>query len=219
MSFQADLYYSFRSPYSYLSIGRAKHIKDTYDLELDLRPVLPLAVREKGFFTRQNPLWVPYLLRDITRIAEMEDIPLAWPQPDPVITDPVTRDAVDEQPYIHRLTHLAIAAEEQGHGIDFAYEVATLIWSGKHQPWNEGPYLEEAVTRAGLSLQDLDALIETDEAGYKEKTAQNLKSLESAGHWGVPTFVFQNEPFFGQDRIAMFLWRMKQQGLQKRTLS
>lgn len=216
MSFKADLYYSFRSPYSYLSIGRAKHIKDTYDLELNLRPVLPLAVREKGFFTRQNPLWIPYLLRDITRIAEMENIPLAWPQPDPVITDPVTRDAIAEQPYIHRLTHLAIAAEEKGQGIDFAYEVATLIWAGEHQPWNEGPHLANAAARAGLNLEELDMLIREDEAGYSEKTMQNQASLEAAGHWGVPTFVFEGEPFFGQDRITMFLWRMKQKGLKKR---
>jgi 2-hydroxychromene-2-carboxylate isomerase len=25
------------------------------------------------------------------------------------------------------------------------------------------------------------------------------------GHWGVPTFVFENEPFFGQDRIDLLI--------------
>jgi len=28
--------------------------------------------------------------------------------------------------------------------------------------------------------------------------------------------VFENEPFFGQDRIDVALWRMKQRGLKKR---
>ena len=43
-----------------------------------------------------------------------------------------------------------------------------------------------------------------------------LGALEAAGHWGVPTLVFDGEPFFGQDRIAMAKWRMDQKGLQPR---
>ncbi|MGD8325294.1 MAG: DsbA family protein [Sphingomonadales bacterium] len=216
MTLNLDLFYSFRSPYSYLSIPRTKALLDEYDVDIHLRPVLPLAVRVKGFFTRQNPLWVPYLLRDIVRIAEMEQIPLAWPNPDPVVTDPVTRDALDDQPYIHRLTHLGVAAEEEGKGVAFAYEVATLIWSGKIQPWNEGPHLHEAVARAGLDLDALDKKIAADPDGYSAKVDANQKALEAAGHWGVPTFVFEGEPFFGQDRMDLLLWRMKNRGLEKR---
>jgi len=33
--------------------------------------------------------------------------------------------------------------------------------------------------------------------------AANQDALKAAGHWGVPTLVFDGEPFFGQDRIAM----------------
>lgn len=216
MTLELDLYYSFRSPYSYLSIPRTKQIMEDYDVNIHLRPVLPLAVRVKGFFTRQNPLWVPYLLRDIVRIAEMENIPLAWPNPDPVVTDPVTRDALDDQPHIHRLTHLGVAAEEEGKGILFAYEVASLIWSGKIQPWDEGDHLAQAVARAGLDLQALDEKISSDPKAYSDKVDANQKALEAAGHWGVPTFVFQGEPFFGQDRMDLLMWRMKNAGLSKR---
>jgi 2-hydroxychromene-2-carboxylate isomerase len=46
--------------------------------------------------------------------------------------------------------------------------------------------------------------------------AQNQADLESAGHWGVPTMVFEGEPFFGQDRIDLLVWRMKQHGLRER---
>jgi 2-hydroxychromene-2-carboxylate isomerase len=37
-----------------------------------------------------------------------------------------------------------------------------------------------------------------------------------SGHWGVPTFVFENEPFFGQDRIDLLIWRMQDKGLNHR---
>ena len=37
--------------------------------------------------------------------------------------------------------------------------------------------------------------------------------LRAAGHWGVPTMVFEGEPFFGQDRFDHLVWRMAQKGL------
>jgi 2-hydroxychromene-2-carboxylate isomerase len=40
--------------------------------------------------------------------------------------------------------------------------------------------------------------------------------LRAAGHWGVPTMVFEGEPFFGQDRFDMLVWRMQQRGLERR---
>jgi 2-hydroxychromene-2-carboxylate isomerase len=32
----------------------------------------------------------------------------------------------------------------------------------------------------------------------------------------VPTFVFENEPFFGQHRIDLLIWRMESSGLTRR---
>jgi 2-hydroxychromene-2-carboxylate isomerase len=32
----------------------------------------------------------------------------------------------------------------------------------------------------------------------------------------VPTFVFEGEPFFGQDRIDLLIWRMESKGLTPR---
>jgi hypothetical protein len=33
----------------------------------------------------------------------------------------------------------------------------------------------------------------------------------------VPTFVFENEPFIGQDRIELLIWRMQSKGLTRRS--
>jgi 2-hydroxychromene-2-carboxylate isomerase len=32
----------------------------------------------------------------------------------------------------------------------------------------------------------------------------------------VPTFVFENEPFFGEDRIDLLIWRLESRGLTRR---
>jgi hypothetical protein len=51
---------------------------------------------------------------------------------------------------------------------------------------------------------------------YEAIIAGNEKDHAASGHWGVPTFVFENEPFFGQDRIDLLIWRMQSKGLTRR---
>ncbi len=216
MSLSFDLFWSFRSPYSYLATGRLVQIANDHDVEIRLRPVLPLAVRVPGFFDRVNPLWPPYLLRDTMRVAQYYGIDYGWPHPDPIVQDYATRQVAAEQPYIHRLTRLGIAATRRDRGLPFIDEVSKIIWNGKVQGWHEGSHLADATARAGLDLAELDAAISADPTGHDEVVAKNQRDLEAAGHWGVPTMVFEGEPFFGQDRIDLLLWRLKQHGLRER---
>ena len=46
----------------------------------------------------------------------------------------------------------------------------------------------------------------------------NETKQRKTGHWGVPLFSFNNEAFFGQDRLNVLLWRLKQNGLEERKL-
>ena len=48
------------------------------------------------------------------------------------------------------------------------------------------------------------------------EVAANQAALEAAGHWGVPTLVFNGEPFFGQDRIDLAIAKMQSAGLETR---
>ena len=79
MTLAIDVFWSFRSPYSYLATPRLVQLHGEYDLDVRVRPVLPIAVRIPGFFDTVNPLWPPYLMRDTWRIAEYEGIPYGWP--------------------------------------------------------------------------------------------------------------------------------------------
>jgi 2-hydroxychromene-2-carboxylate isomerase len=211
-----DLFWSFRSPYSYLATPRLGEMAQEYDLDVKVRPVYPLAVRSGEFFSQVNPLWVGYLMRDTMRLGQMLGLPYRWPRPDPVKVDPVTRAGVAEQPYIHRLTRLGCAAAEAGCGLPFLKEVSHTIWSGTVDGWNEGDHLAQASARAGLDLAALDAKIEADPEKYEAIIQANQAAHQAAGHWGVPTMAFEGEPFFGQDRLDVLLWRLKQRGLQRR---
>ena len=216
MSLSFELYWSFRSPYSYLATGRIVELVRDHDVECDVRPVYPIAIRTPEFFEKVNPLWPPYLMRDTIRIAQMNGIPYSWPKPDPVVQDIATRTISKEQPYIHRLTRLGIAAAERGRGLPFLDEVSRTIWGSGIEGWHEGDHLAKATERAGLDLAELDAAIEGDPDRYEARIEANQEAHAKAGHWGVPTCVFEGEPFFGQDRLDHLVWRMEQHGLAKR---
>ena len=215
MTLTADIFWSFRSPYSYLAIGRYRQLADDYDVALNVRPVYPLAIREPNFFERNHPNWLRYTMLDMMRVSAFHNIPFCPPRPDPIVQDLATRKIAADQPYIFRLTRLGQAAARRGKSLAFCHEVAKLIWGGA-QNWHEGDHLKGAAERAGLNLEELDAEAASDADALDAEIADNQAALEAAGHWGVPTLVFNGEPFFGQDRIDMALWRMEQNGLARR---
>jgi len=215
MTLTADLYFSFRSPYSYLSVGRYRAMVDTYDLDITLRPVYPLAVRQPDFFERNHPNWLGYTMRDMIRVAQFHGIPFGAPRPDPIVQDVMTRKIAEDQPHIRRVTRMGQAAARRGKGLVFAHEAGRMIWGGQ-EGWNEGDHLARALGAAGLDAAEVEAEVAAQPEALDAEIADNQNALEAAGHWGVPTLVFEGEPFFGQDRIEMVQWRMEQKGLTKR---
>lgn len=216
MTHSFDFYFSFRSPYSYLAMPPIEALMTKYDAQANMRIVRPIAVRIPGFFQKVNPLWPPYLARDTWRIAEMNNIPYRWPRPDPIVQDRATREVAPDQPYIMRVSRLGALAAERGRGFDFVRRASHMMWSGETDDWHEGDKLAVCADAAGLD----GAALERDAQAYAARLDAIIENNETAqnasGHWGVPLFVFEGEPFFGQDRIDHLLWRMKQRGLAER---
>lgn len=216
MTLSFDFYYSFRSPYSYLATPQVADLIARYDVAPRMRIVTPIAVRIPGFFKSVNPLWPPYLLRDTFRIAQMHNIPYRWPRPDPIIMDIGSGEVAVEQPYIYRVSRLGVAATHAGRGFEFTRLAARAIWSGEIDNWHEGEHLTRALEGAGLDAAAMERTIAKDAAALDAEIAQNEADQRKAGHWGVPLFVFNDEPFFGQDRLDHLVWRMRQAGLTER---
>ncbi len=216
MTLSADLFFSFRSPYSYLAIGRYRAMAEEFDVDINLRTVWPIAVRDPDILFTGNPAAPRYILMDSMRAGAFLGIPIRWPRPDPVVQDLETRAIAKEQPLIHWVCRMGQAATRRGKGLAFADEVSKIIFSGAVDGWNEGDHLAGAAARAGLDFAELDSEAKSDAEALDAEIADNQDALEAAGHWGVPTLVFDGEPFFGQDRIDMAQWRMEQKGLTKR---
>jgi 2-hydroxychromene-2-carboxylate isomerase len=216
MTLSVDLFFSFRSPYSYLALTKTRKMVADYDVTVSLRPVYPLAVRVPGFFKRTNPQFARYVVLDASRVAKFEGIPFRFPRPDPILQNMTTLEVAAEQPYIHRLTRLGAAAQIEGRSLAFVDAISPVLWDGTIKGWHEGDHLARAASAAGFDLPAMDAAVTADPDRYEAVIADNEKAHADSGHWGVPTFVFANEPFFGQDRIDLLIWRMRDKGLARR---
>ena len=226
-----DVYYSFRSPFSYLASGRLAQLPDIYaDCTVTLRPVYPAAIRNHQFISTMNPMWPRYsLMVDAPRLAERYGVKwkgvefngakVFFPSPDPIKSDPKTRlgVALEDQPYIQRLTRLGVAAEEQEPGVGgmvFANKLHEVMYTVTD--WHKGDTLKRGLAASGIDLDALDAMVKANPATYDAAIKANEAAQKKAGHWGVPLMVYDGEAFFGQDRIDLLTWRMERKGCVRR---
>ena len=216
MSHSVDVFWSFRSPYSYIVVPKLIELESQWNAVVNVRPVLPIAVRQPDFFANADPLWTTYLMRDCVRSAEFAGMPLRWPRPNPVVMDFATRTYPKEQPHIHRLTRLGTLAAERGKGLAVLRAVSHLIWSGETDGWHEGDHLARAFAQAGCDLAEMDAVQAAEADRLDAVIKQNEADQRAGGHYGVPLMVYDGEPFFGQDRYDQLVWRMQQKGMTAR---
>lgn len=206
-----DFYFSFRSPYSYLALGRVLSITDQFDLDTRLKIVRPLALREPDFFKKARPQFLPYMFKDMVREAARFNIPFEMPNPDPIVMDMTSGTVAPDQPFMDIVLKLGFAACAQAKpkaALDYAHAIASMVWGGQEN-WHEETHLRSAAITAGL---DHDALIAWGQT-HADQRRQSLEENEREQltyHWGVPLMVLEGEPFFGQDRLDALVWRLEQ---------
>jgi len=216
MSETVDVYWSFRSPYSYLVTPDLQRLREDFDVGINLRVVLPSILRSANrLFDASNMKPIKYILMDSVRRGEYLGLPMIFPQPDPIVQNLETFELANEQPYIYSLSKLGVEANRQGKGIEFVSNVSRLIFGGTKN-WHQGDHLRNAASDAGLNLLDMETALENSD--HLEEIESNHHALDAAGHWGVPTMVIRGEPFFGQDRIETLRWRLEKFGLRKTKL-
>ena len=212
-----DLFWSMRSAYCYLALDRLIEIRERFDLEIKVRVVYPLAIKQPDFFkVRASKHYRSYHLLDTKRWSEYLNIPFRRPMPDPIVQELSTGVVADEQPYIHRLTRIAELATQNGKGMEFLDQVARMLWDGATDNWHEDDHLLKAMDRAGLDGKALLEYADQDADRIDAAIGVHEIAQEQAGHSGTPLMVFDGEPFFGQDRIELLLWRLKRSGLRER---
>ena len=181
-----DLFWSMRSPYCYLALDRLIEMQQYYHVEINLRIVYPIAIRDPDFFkTRASKHYRPYLLMDTARLAEYYEIPFRRPIPDPVTQDLATSEISQQQPYIYSLTRLATLAVIKGKGLEFLDQVARLLWDGQTDNWDQDRHLTDAINRAGLDSTDMMDLVSANAKSLDGFIFANQEAQAAAGHGNV----------------------------------
>lgn len=216
-----DVYWSMRSPYCYIALDRLLALQKDYDLQMNFRPVWPIAIKDPEFFVgiqKYMEYRVPYQDLDTLRSAEFAGVPYRYPDPDPVRQKPNFGAVLpmDQQDDIKLVTYTAVAAAEMGKGWEYLDEVSRMMWNGSIRGWNEGDHLKDAIDRAGIDGAKLIAEVKANPKKYDALIDRNQKGQDKAGFGGVPLMVLNEENFFGQDRIDQLIWRLEKNGVKKR---
>ena len=193
-----DFYFSYRSPYSYLILPRMLKLKNEYKVDINFKIVYPIAIRLPEFFKDRNLFYFTSLLMDIKRKAKKLNMSLNLPiKPDPIKQNIVTGKISKDQPYIFDICHMGQLMSNRGKGIEFAYELSSLIWSVKN--WNTEDKLKNLLIEFGEDLDEVRESIKLNEKGLIEEIELNQMDQKEAGHHGVPLNVYKGKYYFGQD--------------------
>ena len=212
-----DLYFSYRSPYSYLILPRMLELKEKYDIDINFKIVYPIAIRMPEWFEGKNFFtFFFFKMIDMRLQAKKLGIPFTSKlKPDPIRQNIMTGKISSHQPYIFDICHLGQMAQMKGVGMEFAFEVSSLIFGGVEN-WNTDENLSEAAKKVGLDLNQLRESVNVHEQEIIGQIKQNQVDQLNAGHHGVPLTVIGDKHFFGQDQFDKIMKTLKENGLKER---
>jgi 2-hydroxychromene-2-carboxylate isomerase len=177
-----EMWFSFRSPYSWIAFPRVRQLAKHYGARLELRPILPMVMRGLPV----PPVKSLYIVIDTKRQADRAGLPFG------PISDPVGPGAERALAVLHHAIPLGL-------GEPFAESALRAAWAeGVPLASDEG--LKRAARRAGLTDAQVAAAL-ADES-WRALAEANRAALFEAGLWGAPTYrVDGGEAHWGQDRL------------------
>ena len=188
---RCEVWFSFRSPYSYLALEQIEAIAG--DMPLQLRPILPMVTRGLPMPTVKRM----YIVRDAKREADRLGIPFGE------LCDPVGRG-------VENCIALAHWAEQRGQQLAFARSALRGIWA-EARDMTEYVDLRHVVERAHLPWDEAKAALDTPEPLKWAKA--NAADLAVIGLWGVPSFRCGDFVAWGQDRLPLLADRLRRHRL------
>ena len=173
--FLVDLYFSFRSPYSYFILPRIIELRDNYDVNINFKLVYPLAIREPYFFQGKNAFtyFIPKIF-DYFLQAKKLGMKFKAPKPDPINQNILTGKISNNQPLIFNLCHIGQSMCNRNLGIEFAFEISNSIFGGK-KDWNVDNHLFYVCSKLGVDLDEIRKFTKANEKEIIREIENNQK--------------------------------------------
>jgi 2-hydroxychromene-2-carboxylate isomerase len=183
---EVNFYFDYLSPYAYFAWSRLKVFCVENELKLVLRPVVFGKLLDH--WGQLGPAEIQpkreWLARYCLFYATANKIPLSFPASHPFNSLPALR--------------MSLKAVSGGHQ-------AELVSAIFHAGWVEGKdlgdidVLADVASSVGLNSTEIVASINED--AVKDMLRVNTEKAIAAGVFGVPTMIFENELFWGNDQF------------------
>lgn len=182
-----DFWFSIGSTYTCLTVMRLPAYAREHGVSFNWRPfnVRSIMIEQKNIPFSHKPVKAAHMWRDIERRAEKYGLQVSVPAPYPLENLPLANQ-------------VAVLSMQEGWGQD--YVVATYRrWFQDSQPAGSEPNLSESLREIG---QDPARVIKAATSpAIEEALAAETEEAKSLGIFGAPSFVVQDEVFWGDDRL------------------
>jgi 2-hydroxychromene-2-carboxylate isomerase len=191
------LYFSLRSPYSWLAVERLRAALPGLHDRIDFIPAwnpdaevaAELARRNAGFrYVEMSAAKHRYILADVRRLVRKAGLTLTWP--------------IDDHPHWELPNLVWLAGRRAGVAEPLYTALVTARW---HQGTDicDAPALRKVIAQAGL---DADFLFEAAQSpDIHEEGIRCLMSAWDDDVFGFPYFLHRRQRFWGLDRVPDFL--------------
>ena len=188
MAETVSLYIDYRSPYSYLAKDEAYQLEQDFNITLEWFPYnIDLTGAYGGTLEQRTPRdWtkVKYLYMDCRRLAKRKGLTIRGTIK---IYDPT-------------LVHIAMLWAQR-HKVFriFHDDVLPPFWNREFDI-EDLSVVKRALEKAGAPLMGFDEFLANDGKNLAQKINTDA---EARNVFGVPSFIFRDEVFWGTDRIGM----------------
>jgi 2-hydroxychromene-2-carboxylate isomerase len=191
------LYFSFRSPYSWMAIERLRHrLPDLFTVAglvpyWDPDPVTAQLVAERGaefHYQQMSKAKHLYVLADTKRMAARLGLAMAWP--------------VDIDPW-WEMAHLAWLAARRAGAAERCYDALVAARWERGENICDPEVLRQVTTAAGLDGAALAAAAADDDV--RAEGAECLVRAYEEDIFGVPYVCYRRQRYWGLDRMDLFL--------------
>ena len=183
-----DFWYSIGSTYTYLSTQRLSEIERQNNVIFEW---CPFSVRSRMIEMENVPFMaekkrdkIEYMWRDVQRRANFYGFDAKVPAPYPLKEFDLANK-------------VAILGKDQGWIKEYTVLTYKKWFLERLEPGSE-PNLSSTLREIGLDEENIIKIAQTDE--IEQKYLKNTEMAKNKGIFGSPTFIVENEVFWGDDR-------------------
>jgi 2-hydroxychromene-2-carboxylate isomerase len=186
---QLEIFLSLRSPYSYLGFVQALALAKRYQLDLVIKPVLPLLMRGASIPIAKQK----YIYLDALREAKKLNIEFNG------FVDPIGAGVINAY-------SLFAWAQHQGKASEYMLACFRAVYVDNIDLSSIENVNDIVSTLGGDRRQAHDYQLEHD---WQQWADNNQTELTKLSFWGVPCFKLENSSYWGQDRIKFLEQEIK----------